>query len=100
MNSRVITIALSATVRAWSAHAHRSRRTSARCSLRPDVAISHRDRVYAAEQFSNTVSVTDPADNKFLGVIRLCEPEPQDFNPLYRGQVVAIMPSVIHPNSK
>src|SRR5258708_25586 len=23
-------------------------------------AISHRDRVYAAEQFSNTVSVTDP----------------------------------------
>src|SRR5271165_3693425 len=23
--------------------------------------ISHRDRVYAAEQFSNTVSVTDPA---------------------------------------
>jgi len=35
----------------------------------PDVAISHRDRVYAAEQFSNTVSVTDPADNKLLGVI-------------------------------
>lgn len=27
-----------------------------------DVAISHRDRVYAAEQFSNTVSVTDPVD--------------------------------------
>ena len=26
----------------------------------PDVPISHRDRVYAAEQFSNTVSVTDP----------------------------------------
>ena len=33
----------------------------------PDVPISHRDRVYAAEQFSNTVSVTDPADNKVLG---------------------------------
>jgi hypothetical protein len=29
----------------------------------PDIPISHRDRVYAAEQFSNTVSVTDPADN-------------------------------------
>ena len=29
-----------------------------------DVPVSHRDRVYAAEQFSNTVSVTDPADNK------------------------------------
>jgi hypothetical protein len=27
-----------------------------------DIAISHRDRVYAAEQFSNTVSVTDPVD--------------------------------------
>ena len=33
----------------------------------PDVPISRRDRVYAAEQFSNTVSVTDPADNKLLG---------------------------------
>ena len=37
----------------------------------PDIAISHHDRVYAAEQFSNTVSVTDPVDNKLLGVIRL-----------------------------
>jgi hypothetical protein len=36
----------------------------------PDVPISHRDRVYAAEQFSNTVSVTDPVDNKLLGVIQ------------------------------
>ena len=26
----------------------------------PDIPISHRDRVYSAEQFSNTVSVTDP----------------------------------------
>ena len=37
----------------------------------PDVPVSHQDRVYAAEQFSNTVSVTDPADNRLLGVIRL-----------------------------
>jgi hypothetical protein len=35
-----------------------------------DVPISHRDRIYAAEQFSNTVSVSDPIDNKLLGVIR------------------------------
>ena len=28
-----------------------------------DIPISHHDRVYAAEQFSNTVSVTDPVDN-------------------------------------
>ena len=26
----------------------------------PDIPVSHHDRVYAAEQFSNTVSVTDP----------------------------------------
>jgi hypothetical protein len=30
----------------------------------PDVPISPHDRVYAAEQFSNTLSVTDPVDNK------------------------------------
>jgi YVTN family beta-propeller protein len=54
----------------------------------PDVPISHRDRVYAAEQFSNTVSVTDPADNKLLGVIRLGDPTPANFSPLYRGQLL------------
>jgi YVTN family beta-propeller protein len=50
-----------------------------------DVPVSHRDRVYAAEQFSNTVSVTDPADNKVLGVIRLGDPAPGNLSPLYRG---------------
>jgi YVTN family beta-propeller protein len=54
----------------------------------PDIAVSHRDRVYAAEQFSNTVSVTDPADNKLLGVIRLGDPQPRNFSPLYKGQVL------------
>ncbi|MFC3675328.1 YncE family protein [Ferrovibrio xuzhouensis] len=54
----------------------------------PDVPISHRDRVYAAEQFSNTVSVTDPADNKLLGVIRLGDSQPSNLSPLYRGQVL------------
>jgi len=54
----------------------------------PDVPVSHRDRVYVAEQFSNTVSVTDPADNKLLGVIRLGEPAPGNFSPLYRGQLL------------
>lgn len=53
-----------------------------------DIPVSHHDRVYAAEQFSNTVSVTDPADNKLLGVIRLGEPSPANFSPLYRGQVL------------
>jgi YVTN family beta-propeller protein len=54
----------------------------------PDIPISHRDRVYAAEQFSNTVSVTDPADNTLLGVIRLGDPSPGNFSPLYRGQLL------------
>ena len=54
----------------------------------PDVPVSHRDRVYAAEQFSNTVSVTDPASNTLLGVIRLGDPQPGNFSPLYHGQVL------------
>src|SRR6267378_1029634 len=54
----------------------------------PDVPVSHRDRVYAAEQFSNTVSVTDPADNRLLGVIRLGDPQPGNLSPLYKGQVL------------
>ena len=54
----------------------------------PDVPVSHRDRVYAAEQFSNTVSVTDPVDNKLLGVIRLGDPQPGNLSPLYRGQAL------------
>jgi YVTN family beta-propeller protein len=45
-----------------------------------DIPISHHDRVYAAEQFSNTVSVTDPADNKLLGVIKLGDPQPFNFS--------------------
>src|ERR1700687_187645 len=54
----------------------------------PDIPISHHDRVYAAEQFSNTVSVTDPADNKLLGVIRLGEALPTSLSPLYTGQLL------------
>src|SRR5689334_13887723 len=54
----------------------------------PDIPVNHRDRVYAAEQFSNTVSVTDPADNTLLGVIRLGEPTPGNLSPVYRGQLL------------
>ena len=35
----------------------------------PNIPMSHRDRVYASEQFSNTVSVIDPVDNRLLGVV-------------------------------
>jgi YVTN family beta-propeller protein len=55
---------------------------------RPDVPISSRDRVYAGEQFSNTVSVIDPASNRLLGVIRLGDPQPGNLSPLYRGQLL------------
>src|SRR6202046_2826232 len=54
----------------------------------PDIPVSHRDRVYAAEQFSNTLSVPDPASNKRLGVIRLGDPQPDNMSPLYRGQLL------------
>src|ERR1700751_287124 len=54
----------------------------------PDIPISHHDRVYSADQFSNTVSIIDPADNNLVGVIRLGDPSPANFSPLYRGQVL------------
>src|SRR6266481_8318375 len=54
----------------------------------PDIAISHRDRFYTSDQFSNTVSLIDPADNKLLGVIRLGDPTPGNLSPLYRGQLL------------
>jgi YVTN family beta-propeller protein len=57
-------------------------------SSAPEYPVAHSDRVYAAEQFSNTVSVIDPAANALLGVIRLGDPQPANFSPLYRGQVL------------
>jgi YVTN family beta-propeller protein len=54
----------------------------------PDIPVSHSDRVYTADQFSDTVSVTDPVDNKLLGVIRLGDPIPSNMGPLYRGQLL------------
>ena len=63
----------------------------------PDIPVSHHDRVYTADQFSNTVSVIDPADNRLLGVIRLGQPPmaatpslpaPGTLSPLYREQLL------------
>ena len=54
----------------------------------PDIAISHKDRFYTSDQFSNTVSVIDPADNKLLGVIRLGDATPANLSPLYKGQLL------------
>jgi YVTN family beta-propeller protein len=55
---------------------------------RPDIPISEHDRVYAANQTSNTVSVIDPSTNKLLGLIRLGDPLPGSLGPLYWGQLL------------
>ncbi len=45
------------------------------------------DRVYTADQNSNTVSVIDPVSNTLLGQIRLGNPRPDVLSPLYKGEV-------------
>src|SRR5229473_393022 len=55
---------------------------------RTDIPISNHDRVYAADQTSNTVSVIDPSSNKLLGAIRLGDPVPGALSPLYRGELL------------
>src|SRR5258708_17564620 len=55
---------------------------------RADIPISSHDRVYAANQTSNTVSVIDPSTNKLLGVIRLGDPVAGALSPLYKGQIL------------
>ncbi|KJC60783.1 hypothetical protein UP10_11110 [Bradyrhizobium sp. LTSPM299] len=86
MNSQFLKGLLATTVIAISTSAFAGQAPGAAASS--DIPISHHDRVYAAEQFSNTVSVTDPVDNKLLGVIRLGDPQPGNFSPLYKGQVL------------
>src|ERR1700747_3119835 len=68
----------------------------------PPIPITSHDRVYHADQRSNTLSVYDPSNNTFLGVIQLGEaPQsvlhppwvngemtPANISPLYYGQLV------------
>lgn len=54
----------------------------------PDIPISGRDRVYTADQTSNTISVYNPQTNKLLGVIRLGKTAPENLSPLYTGQLL------------
>lgn len=49
--------------------------------------ITHRDRVYQADQTSNTVSVIDPVDNKLLGLIKLGDARPNVLSALYKGEL-------------
>ncbi|WOH83861.1 YncE family protein [Bradyrhizobium sp. BEA-2-5] len=86
MNRQILKSLLATTVLAMSSPAFAGQAPGAASS--PDIPVGHHDRVYAAEQFSNTVSVTDPVDNKLLGVIRLGDPQPGNFSPLYKGQVL------------
>jgi YVTN family beta-propeller protein len=55
---------------------------------RRDVPITNHDRVYAADQTSNTVSVIDPSTNTLVGMIRLGAPVPASIAPLYTGQLL------------
>ena len=48
----------------------------------------HGDRVYTADQNSNTVSVIDPATEKLLGSIHLGDDVPASLSPLYRGELL------------
>ncbi len=54
----------------------------------PDIPISSRDRVYTADQTSNTVSVFNPQTQKLLGIIRLGETTPKNLSALYKGQLL------------
>src|SRR5579863_7932408 len=54
----------------------------------PDLPITSADRVYHADQSSNTVSVYDPSNNSLLGVIQLGNFLPGNLSPLYYGQLL------------
>lgn len=45
------------------------------------------DRVYTADQNSNTVSVINPVTNTLLGQIRLGNQRPDVLSPLYKGEI-------------
>jgi YVTN family beta-propeller protein len=53
-----------------------------------NIPISSHDRVYTADQYSNTVSVHNPQTNQLLGVIRLGVTLPDNLSPLYKGQLL------------
>ena len=55
---------------------------------RADVPVSSRDRVYTADQTSNTVSVIDPSSDSLLGVIKLGDAVPGALSPLYTGELL------------
>jgi YVTN family beta-propeller protein len=85
-NSVILAVLLVATGLVGVRHAFAGQAPAAASD--PDIPISHQDRVYSAEQYSNTVSVTDPVDNKLIGAIRLGDSLPANLSPLYKGQLL------------
>ena len=83
MSSHILNTVLAITILACAAPILAGKSSYAASAA--EVLVSSHDRVYAAEQFSNTVSVTDPATNQLVGVIRLGNPQPGNFSPLYKG---------------
>jgi len=64
--------------------------TFAVCALAANLAWAvpgPQDRVYTADQNSNTVSVINPATNTLLGQIRLGNQRPDVLSPLYKGEI-------------
>ncbi|KYC37121.1 hypothetical protein WA1_46675 [Scytonema hofmannii PCC 7110] len=56
-------------------------------AVSPSVEIPISDRVYTADQSSNTVSVINPATNTLVGRITLGNPRPNVLSPLYKGEL-------------
>ena len=50
--------------------------------------VTAHDRVYTANQTSNTVSVVDPAKNALIGELELGAPRTDVLSPIYRGQAL------------
>lgn len=80
------TLVLAATLLLGACSKKNSEETLPDMVVPPDpgpVAASAADRVYLADQSSNTVSVHDPSTNRLLGVIRLGKGRPEFLSPLY-----------------
>ncbi|MYM26872.1 hypothetical protein GTP58_00875 [Duganella sp. CY15W] len=60
---------------------------AALCCTCAAAAPSPLDRVYTADQNTNTISVFNPASNTLLGQIKLGNARPDVLSPLYRGEI-------------
>ncbi|TFW20226.1 YncE family protein [Duganella callida] len=61
--------------------------TTLLCTAVASAAPSPLDRVYTADQNTNTISVFSPANNTLLGQIKLGNARPDVLSPLYRGEI-------------